>query len=92
MYVKDRLERVRIIPFYPPLDFKTENIEKVKSQFLYVSNVVPHKNHEKLIYAFCEAFDKTKKGKIEGNSFSLKIKRALIDELIIILGKQNIPR
>lgn len=64
MYVKDRIERVRIIPFYPPLDFKNENNKKVKSQFLYVSNVVPHKNHQRLIYAFCEAFDKTKKGKL----------------------------
>lgn len=41
---------------------------------------------------FINKKDKTKKGKIEGNNFSLKIKRALIDELIITLGKQNIPR
>lgn len=53
---------VRIIPFYPSLEFTGLSVERCKNTFLYVSNTAPHKNHENLIAAFCNAYDQTKKG------------------------------
>lgn len=54
---------VKIIPFYPPLN-KHENIQRINQSYLYVSNPTPHKNHILLINAFCEFFDKFKRGKL----------------------------
>ena len=55
---------ILVVPFYPPV-LKSEEIsvlKRNKSSFLYVSNSSPHKNHEKLIEAFCTAYDQTGKG------------------------------
>jgi Glycosyltransferase len=35
-----------------------------QGSFIYVSNSGPHKNHENLIHAFCEAYDITKLGSL----------------------------
>lgn len=56
--------RVEIQPFYPPLNFSGYPVDRVASSFLYVSNSAPHKNHEKLIMAFCSAYDETRKGSL----------------------------
>lgn len=54
---------VKILPFYPKIDFPN-NISSIKNTFLYVSTTYPHKNHIRLILAFCEAYDILKKGKL----------------------------
>ena len=61
------LEKVEILPFYPPI-LASENsqnrVERQQGKFLYVSNVASHKNHERLIEAFCLAYDKMKQGEL----------------------------
>ena len=52
---------VKVLPFYPPL----ENINKVarrKLTYLYVSGASAHKNHVRLIEAFCEFYKRHKVG------------------------------
>ena len=61
-YLKNDPSSVKILPFYPPLNFDERAIKRQRDSFLYVSNAAPHKNHEKLIAAFCNVFDKTQKG------------------------------
>lgn len=60
-------KKVEILPFYPPM-LTSENlqnkVERQKNKFLYVSNVAPHKNHERLIEAFCLAYDKIQQGEL----------------------------
>ncbi|MDN5650257.1 MAG: glycosyltransferase [Acinetobacter sp.] len=64
-YLGGCLDKVKIIPFYPELDFSAlDDIKRQDNTFLYVSNTSPHKNHEKLIEAFCNAYDKMKVGKL----------------------------
>lgn len=61
-YLHDQTKSVIKLPFYPPLNFSNNNISRAKNSFLYVSNSSPHKNHYKLIEAFCLAYDQLKKG------------------------------
>lgn len=52
---------VKVLPFYPPF----ENVNKVsrrKHTYLYVSGASAHKNHARLIEAFCEFFQRHKIG------------------------------
>lgn len=49
-------EKVKILPFYPPLE-KDINFVRIKHTFLYVSGGYPHKNHIRLIDAFCRFYD-----------------------------------
>lgn len=63
-YLKGNSDAVKILPFYPELDFSIDDVEREMNAFLYVSNVAPHKNHERLIEAFCNAYDKTKSGRL----------------------------
>lgn len=51
------------VPFFPPIERNTEIIRE-KNTFVYISNALPHKNHTRLINAFCEFYDKEKKGKL----------------------------
>lgn len=51
-----------ILPFYPEIKDNKVNVKREKNSFIYVSTYYPHKNHEKLIDAFCRAYDKKKKG------------------------------
>lgn len=49
------------IPFYPP--FKdTKVYHREPHSFIFVSNATPHKNHIKLINAFCKFYDMHKVG------------------------------
>src|SRR5690606_21582393 len=47
---------ILVLPFYPELQ-NIEESKRNKNQYIYVSNAPPHKNHVKLIDAFCEFFD-----------------------------------
>jgi len=51
------------VPFYPPME-RNLNAEREKETFVFVSNAVPHKNHLRLINAFCKFYDQEKKGKL----------------------------
>lgn len=55
-------EQVKIIPFYPPIPRPTKNYSRRKDGFVYISNGGIHKNHSKLIEAFCRFFDLTQTG------------------------------
>lgn len=56
-------ESVKIIPFYP--SFNKQNLNKrEENTFIYASSGAEHKNHLRLIDAFCMAYDRSKKGKL----------------------------
>jgi len=76
-----RKEDVNIIPFFPPLPF-VNNIIKNKYKFVYISNVGPHKNHQKLIEGFCQFYDKFKIGELgltinENATFEIELIKSL---------------
>ena len=58
--------KIEIIPFFKSIkeNRDIENIDKIPNSFLYVSNAYPNKNHLRLIDAFCNFYDKYKKGKL----------------------------
>lgn len=56
-------EKILVLPFYPPFP-ETEEVPREKLKFLYVSNATPHKNHVKLLEAFCRFYDENQKGKL----------------------------
>lgn len=81
------LTSIRILPFYPNLKVIDNGIRK-KYSFVYVSNAGPHKNHEKLLEAFCNFHDNFKLGELGvtiGNNFVDLIQK------IEILQKQGYP-
>ncbi|RBW54262.1 hypothetical protein DS884_17565 [Tenacibaculum sp. E3R01] len=55
---------ILVIPFFPPIKKTNEFYIREENTFLYVSNGTQHKNHIKLIDAFCEFYDKNKVGKL----------------------------
>ncbi|MFV0208653.1 glycosyltransferase [Empedobacter falsenii] len=57
-------EKVKTLPFYPSLESSNCNVKRIKNTFFYVSNAQANKNHIKLIEAFCNSYDITKKGKL----------------------------
>lgn len=64
-YLNGKIEKIKILPFYPSIVISEfPNTTRNKNSFIYVSNSVPHKNHEKLINAFCNAHDKVKCGSL----------------------------
>lgn len=56
-------EKLLLMPFYPPMT-KVDNAVKKKYTYVYVSNAPPHKNHIRLINAFCAFYDKHGKGEL----------------------------
>ena len=54
-------ESVIVLPFYPPLP-AFNKFSKIDNSFVYISNVGPHKNHDRLIEGFCNFYDKYKIG------------------------------
>lgn len=62
--IKVNQERVHVLPFYPPLMYEKENDIKINNSFIYVSNGAFHKNHKRLLEAFCKFYDKHKKGSL----------------------------
>ena len=63
-YLGGNTTNVKVLPFYPPLASIQDDVFRHKSSFIYISNTSPHKNHIKLIEAFCKAFDKLKVGSL----------------------------
>ncbi|MDQ0593045.1 glycosyltransferase involved in cell wall biosynthesis [Chryseobacterium ginsenosidimutans] len=69
--VKEKLSRkykipensILTMPFYPPFNSNIV-LPKKEYQYIYVSNVTAHKNHERLIKAFVKFYDIHKKGKL----------------------------
>jgi glycosyltransferase involved in cell wall biosynthesis len=58
-------ENVLVIPFYPPFDRIDRVPIRKKYSYLYVSNAPAHKNHIRLINAFCNFFDKKQIGELK---------------------------
>lgn len=55
---------VLVLPFYPNEDLKNHKNNREADSYIYVSVGTPHKNHIRLLNAFCEFYDETKKGKL----------------------------
>ncbi|WP_439480699.1 glycosyltransferase [Chryseobacterium aquaticum] len=55
--------RIFTLPFYPPIN-AAPSLKRNPVGFLYVSNPFPHKNHYRLIDAFCQFYDQEKKGEL----------------------------
>lgn len=62
IYLNNKLDKIIEVPFYPELNFSEISIHRQLGGLLYVSNSAPHKNHYKLIDAFCLSYDLIKKG------------------------------
>ena len=71
-FIKEKLEekfnidssKVSLMPFHPPFEASNNQVLREENTFLFVSNATVHKNHSRLIEAFCAFFDKYKKGKL----------------------------
>lgn len=88
MVIKPKiLSDVNVVPFYPSLTQTLTN-ERVKSGFLYVSGAAPHKNHVRLIQAFCKYYDDRPIGELK-----LTVSEEFIDiiHLIAIKKKEGYP-
>jgi glycosyltransferase involved in cell wall biosynthesis len=75
-------EKVLIIPFYPSLK-KSDNENRKKAVFVYVSSGSPHKNHLNLLEAFRNFYDMRKVGELHltiGDEFK---------ELCNLISKMN---
>ncbi|WP_336686223.1 glycosyltransferase [Chryseobacterium bernardetii] len=57
-------DNVLVLPFYPNEDLKNEEQNRELASYIYVSSGAPHKNHVRLLNAFCKFYDKTKRGKL----------------------------
>lgn len=55
-------DSVLVLPFYIPFDEIEFSVVRNPHQYVYISSGVPHKNHIRLINAFCAFFEKHKKG------------------------------
>lgn len=88
-YFSRKFVNIEVIPFYPPLDFLTnKDLERKENSFLYVSNSGPHKNHNKLIEAFCNAYDMTQKGSL---IVTVPTSATNLCKLILEKNKQGYP-
>ena len=56
--------KVSLMPFYPPFDECSMDVAREDNTFLFVSNATAHKNHGRLVEAFCIFFDEYKIGKL----------------------------
>ena len=82
-YFSGSVEKIKVMPFYPPIDCSEKEIIRGKANFIYVSNAAPHKNHRNLILAFCAAYDKIGKGTLTVTVPSTAVEVCkLIDEKI----------
>lgn len=56
-------EELILMPFFPPM-IKMNNIKRKENSFVFISNAPPHKNHIRLINAFCAFYDQHKTGEL----------------------------
>ncbi|RZJ52091.1 MAG: glycosyltransferase [Flavobacterium sp.] len=54
---------IDILPFYPPLKGNYQH-QRIRNSFIFVSDATPHKNHYRLIQAFCDFFDEGNRGSL----------------------------
>lgn len=59
-----KIESIFSLPFFPQLPSSVENFERIQNQYIYVSNAPQHKNHVRLIEAFCAFYDECKTGNL----------------------------
>jgi glycosyltransferase involved in cell wall biosynthesis len=57
-------DKISLKPFFPPFDEHNSTFDREKNSFLFVSIGTAHKNHIRLINAFCAFFDNHKIGKL----------------------------
>lgn len=55
--------KIVVCPFYPQFH-DNSNVARNRNSYVYVSNAPPHKNHKRLINAFCNFYDRYKIGKL----------------------------
>jgi glycosyltransferase involved in cell wall biosynthesis len=56
--------KVLIVPFYPPIEGNVNGVTRKKNSFVYISSGEKHKNHVRLINAFCSFYQKHKVGEL----------------------------
>ena len=78
-------EKVLLMPFYPPFKNSNETVERKENTYIYVSNASIHKNHVKLIDAFCLFYDTYKKG-----SLTVTVSEEFNEVLNLVKDKQNL--
>lgn len=78
-------EKVLLMPFYPPFKNSNETVERKENTYIYVSNASIHKNHVKLIDAFCLFYDTYKKG-----SLTVTVSEEFNEVLNYVKDKQNL--
>ncbi|MCO5292829.1 MAG: glycosyltransferase [Chitinophagaceae bacterium] len=79
--------KILLLPFY--VNLKGEiNQERLKGQYIYVSNGVPHKNHIRLIEAFSNFYKKYRQGKL---ILTVSEKFNNIQKLILLKQQQGVP-
>lgn len=64
-------DKIKTLPFYPPLA-AIKSVERKENTFVYISSGTEHKNHRKLLMAFCQFYENYKTGKLiltVGNQF-----------------------
>lgn len=57
-------EQILLRPFYPNEDLMTDDKSKITNTFIFVSNALPHKNHQRLFDAFVRFYDEYKTGEL----------------------------
>lgn len=78
-------EKVILMPFYPPFNNSNETVEREENTYIYVSNASIHKNHIKLIDAFCLFYDTYRKG-----SLTVTVSEEFNEVLNYVKDKQNL--
>lgn len=83
---KVKTENVLLMPFYPPFkDTQTVVVQREEYTYVFVSNAAHHKNHVKLIDAFCRFYDANKKGKL-----TITVAETFTELCQMIIDKQNL--
>lgn len=60
--VKISVDKIRVLPFFKIIEKNLEIIHKEKNSFFYPGSAEPHKNHKRIIDAFCLFYDRYKTG------------------------------
>lgn len=55
-------DKVKVLPFFKTIHKTSETIDKEKNSFFYPGSAEPHKNHKRLIDAFCKFYDQYRSG------------------------------
>jgi len=82
---KVKREKVLLMPFYPPFKDTQTVVQREKNTYVFVSNAAHHKNHIKLIDAFCKFYDISKKGEL-----TITVAETFTELYQMITEKQNL--